>query len=366
MADTQSSSAPGKGMTAEGFLTDSWYLAAISSELKPGRQFRRIILGEPVMLGRTRDGEAFALRDICPHRLVPLSEGRQIEEGGEVTVQCPYHGWRFGMDGVCKLMPSLVEGQAYDVGKVKVRRYPLHEANGMVFVYVAGDARSEGEPAVPPPEFGPLADKPKFTLSRSFNAHMDDAVVGLMDPAHVPFVHSQWWWRPPSIGLKVKEKAFEPRERGWAIARHAPSSNSLPYRVAFGGDVTTEIVFQLPGFRWEIIENARARFVTLTCLTPVGPKETRIAQLTWWTGAPLLNLAIPIMKPAGRKFLDQDGTMVDLQNMGLDYQSGMLWIDDIDVQAKWYQRLKREWAGARRDGRDFANPIEPVVLRWRS
>ena len=347
-------------------LTDSWYLAATSHELKPGKQFRRVILGEPIMLGRTSAGQPFALRDICPHRLVPLSEGRQIETDGAPTVQCPYHGWRFGTDGVCKLMPSLVEGQAYDPARIKVRRYPIHEANGAVFIYIAADPRFEGAPIAPPPDFGPLPDKPKFTLTRTFNAHMDDAVVGLMDPAHVPFVHSQWWWRPPSAGLKLKEKQFEPRTRGWAIARHAPSSNSLPYRIAFGGTVTTEIIFQLPGFRWEIVENDKARLLTLTCLTPVGPKETRITQLTWWTGMPLANLAIPILKSAGRKFLDQDGDMVDLQNMGLAYQKNMLWIDDIDVQAKWYQTLKKEWAAARREDRDFINPIEPTILRWKS
>ena len=366
MADTQHTQAQKTGINPEGFLTDSWYLGATSAELKPGRQFRRIILGEPVMLGRTEAGEVFALRDICPHRLVPLSEGRQIETDGVATVQCPYHGWRFGTDGVCKLMPSLVEGQAYDASKVKVRRYPVHEANGAVFVYVAANPRLDGDPGVAPPDFGALPTKPKFVLSRTFNAHMDDAVVGLMDPAHVPFVHSQWWWRPPSAGLKVKEKQFEPRERGWAIARHAPSSNSLPYRIAFGGGVTTEIIFQLPGFRWEIVENEKARFLTLTCLTPVGPKETRITQFTWWTGMPLANLAIPILKPAGRKFLDQDGDMVDLQNQGMAYQKNMLWIDDIDVQAKWYQTLKKEWAASRDEKRDFINPIDPVVLRWRS
>ena len=347
-------------------LTDSWYLASSSPELKPGKQFRRVILGEPIMLGRTSAGQPFALRDICPHRLVPLSEGRQIETDGAPTVQCPYHGWRFGTDGVCKLMPSLVEGQAYDPSKIKVRRYPIHEANGAVFIYIAADPRFEGEPIVPPPDFGDLPQKPKFTLTRTFNAHMDDAVVGLMDPAHVPFVHSQWWWRPPSTGLKLKEKQFEPRTRGWAIVRHAPSSNSLPYRIAFGGDVTTEIIFQLPGFRWEIVENDKARLLTLTCLTPVGPKETRITQLTWWSGMPLANLVIPILKSAGRKFLDQDGDMVDLQNMGLAYQKNMLWIDDIDVQAKWYQTLKKEWAAARREDRDFINPIEPTTLRWKS
>lgn len=366
MPDTAPLDPSRSGMTPDGLLTDSWYLAAVSREVKPGGQIRRLILGEPVLIGRTRAGEPFALRDICPHRLVPLSAGRQLDTEGEPTVECPYHGWRFGTDGVCRLMPSLTGSEPYDPGRIKVRRYPVHEAHGALFVYVAHDPRTDPDPCVPPPDFGALPARPKFTVSRSFDAHMDDAVIGLMDPAHVSFVHSQWWWRPPSAGMKLKEKAFEPRERGWAIARHQPSSNSLAYRALFGGAVTTEIIFQLPGFRWEIVENARARLLTLTCLTPETATSTRITQLTWWTGAALLNAVAPLLKRAARTFLDQDGHMVDLQNEGLKYQSAMVWIDDIDMQAKWYRRLKKEWAGARTQARDFVNPIEPSVLRWRS
>jgi glutathione S-transferase len=39
-------------------------------------------------------------------------------------------------------MPSLTDDSSYDPTKVKVRRYPVHEANGAVYVYVAHDARS--------------------------------------------------------------------------------------------------------------------------------------------------------------------------------------------------------------------------------
>lgn len=366
MPDTQPLSAK-TGITQDGFLTDSWYLATTSASLKAGSQRRMMVLGEPVVIGRTAAGAAFALRDICPHRLVPLSAGRQIETNGAWTLQCPYHGWRFGTgDGVCKLMPSLTEESPYDSSKVRIRNYPLHEANGAVFIFVAHDARSEASHAVPPPDFGALPGRPKFVIEDVFNAHMDDAVVGLMDPAHVPFVHDQWWWRPPSTGLKLKEKQFGPIERGWALDRHAPSSNSKLYRWVFGGNVQTEICFQLPGYRWEIISNATARLLTLTCLTPEAPKRTRITQFTWWTGAPLLNLAIPVAKRMGRTFLAQDGRMVDLQNEGMAHQKAMLWIDDIDVQAKWYQTLKREWVASRTEGRPFENPVAPRLLKWMS
>ena len=361
-------------ITAEGWLTDSWYFACASRALEPGQHFRRIILGQPVLLGRSpikegkdggtgKGGEAFALRDICPHRLVPLSHGRQIETNGEPTIQCAYHGWRFGTDGVCRLMPSLVSPDVYPADKVKVRRYP----NGMIFIYVASNPRSEDPPAIPPPRFDLAAgEQPKFFVVDHFNAHMDDAVVGLMDPAHVPFVHNQWWWRPPSTGLRLKEKPFEPIERGWRIARHQPSGNSLAYKALLGSEVTTEIAFQIPGFRWEIVEARKARIFTLTCLTPVGPKRTRITQITYWQNAPLLDLALPILIPAAQTFLGQDGHMVNLQNQGMAYQKAMMWIDDIDVQAKWYLTLKKEWAAARSEGRAFANPIEPRTLRWRS
>jgi len=353
-------------MTAD-LLKECWYFAATSAELKPGTQFRREILGEPVMLGRARTGEIFALRDVCPHRAVPLSAGRQVDQGGAPTIECPYHGWRFGADGTCRHMPSLVEGQAYEVERIRVRRFPAHEAHGAVFLYFAADPRSTAPPATPPPTFDAGDDAPKFVVSRVFAAHMDNAVVGLMDPAHVPFVHNQWWWRPPSVGLRAKEKRFEPRELGWAIARHAPSGNSLLYRAVFGGAVTTEIMFRLPGYRWEIVENPTgARFFTLTCLTPENDRSTRITQLTYWKGAPLLDLAKPFAIPMAKEFLDQDGRMVDLQNEGLRYGQTMLWIDDIDVQAKWYMKLKREWLASRAENRPFANPLEPTILRWRS
>ena len=157
-----------------------------------------------------------------------------------------------------------------------------------------------------------------------------------------------------------------PKTRGWAIERHQPSGNSLAYKALFGGKVSTEIAFQIPGFRWEIVENDKATLFTLTCLTPIEEKQTRITQVTYWANAPLLSVMKPILIPAARMFLNQDGDMVNLQNEGMKYQKNMMWIDDIDVQAKWYQVLKRAWVKARTENAEFENPIEPRVLRWRS
>ena len=52
-------------------------------ELKPGKLQRYELLGEPVLVGRRRDGQVYAIRDICPHRAAPLSAGRLVEKPGE-------------------------------------------------------------------------------------------------------------------------------------------------------------------------------------------------------------------------------------------------------------------------------------------
>jgi phenylpropionate dioxygenase-like ring-hydroxylating dioxygenase large terminal subunit len=55
--------------------------------------------------------------------------------------------------------------------------------------------------------------------------NIDDAVIGLIDPAHVTFVHRSWFWRSAK-SLKLKRKQFEPVGLGFRMVRHKPSANA--------------------------------------------------------------------------------------------------------------------------------------------
>ena len=348
----------------QGFLTDIWYFAALGADLKPGDLRRYEILEEPVLLGRTRAGEVFALRDICPHRAVPLSSGRMVAHGSGEAVECPYHGWRFRTDGGCAAIPSLVDDQQMDTERIRVRRYPVAESQGMVFVWMASDPRFTGEPGEPPPVFpGVVGGKPKLVDRMVFKAHIDHAVVGLMDPAHGPYVHRQWWWRTAG-SQHDKTKPFAPSPAGFTMLRHTPSKNSRAYKI-LGGEPLTEITFRLPGLRWEHITVGMRQVLSLTCLTPISASKTRITQMIW-SDHPAFFLLKPAIAAGARAFLRQDAGMVDLQNEGLKYAPPLLWVDDADRQAKWYQQLKREWTLSRQEGRNFVNPVTETTLRWRS
>ena len=45
-------------------LREAWYYAAPGRHLRRGKLLGRQMLGEPILLGRDRDGAVFALRNI--------------------------------------------------------------------------------------------------------------------------------------------------------------------------------------------------------------------------------------------------------------------------------------------------------------
>ena len=337
-------------------LDEIWYFALPGAELKRGAMRPLTLLGQPVLLGRDADGLAFALRDICPHRGIPLTCGRF--DGREV--ECCYHGWRFDREGTCTAIPSLVPGQDLDPGRIRVRRHPVREVQGNIWIWMG-----TGDPTAEPPRVPHFADDSRadLAIAMDFPCFQDHAVIGLMDPAHGPFVHKSWFWRSRRT-IHEKAKAFGPAPHGFVMKRHRPSSNSAAYRI-LGGAPETEIRFQLPGIRIEHIQVGRHHVCNLTTVTPVDQGLTRVTNQMYWTMG-WASLARPLLRPFAATFLRQDRDVVVMQQQGLRHDPSLMLIKDADTQARWYYQLKQEWIRARQEGRPFQNPVKDTVLRWRS
>ena len=342
------------------FLRNLWYYALPGGQLKAGDMVAKTFLGEPVLLGRSRNGEAFALHNVCPHRAVPLTCGRF--DGYEV--ECCYHGWRFDQTGRCTAVPSLVEGQVLDLSRFGVKQYPVREVQGNIWIYMAA-----GDAAVRPPEIDiplvPYFDNQSYQLVETvrFPCFLDHAVVGLMDPAHGPFVHRAWWWRSRG-SLFEKAKAFDPSPYGFTMRRHKLLKKSHAYRL-LGGTPEVEIAFRLPSVRTESISTGRYTVCNLTAVTPISETETEVTTTMYWNVA-WLTVLKPILRPLMRDFLNQDGAVVAKQQIGLKHNPKLMLIKDADTQALWYYQLKAEFARATVEGKPFSNPVKEQVLRWRS
>jgi len=341
------------------FLRDSWYLGAHSANIRKGTLKRELMLGEPVLIGRMRTGQAFALRDICPHRGVPLSAGRVLAEN---NVECPYHGWQFNKEGVCTHIPSLVDGQALDPSNIRVRSYPVCEQDGLIWVYVAANPRDGTAPRTEPPKVSLPNSQPRWVESQLFHCDIDHAVIGLMDPAHAAYVHGRWWWK---VRPKEKTKHYAPLPTGFVMTRHRPSK---PAYEIFGADVSTEITFELPSTRFENIRGRvfgrQVDVIGLTTCTPRDAETTQVTQTFYWPS--WLGFIKPFFMALGPTFLADDRKIVELQREGLKFSPSLMLIQDSDVPAMWYHRLKKAWAESIRTGNPFVNPVQEKTLRWRS
>jgi phenylpropionate dioxygenase-like ring-hydroxylating dioxygenase large terminal subunit len=164
------------------FARNAWYIAAWSDEVADQPLARRI-LGEPVVLFRAQDGSAAALADRCCHRSAPLSRGRVVEDG----IECGYHGLVINGAGQCVRVP----GQRLVPPGATVRRYPLVEKNGFLWIW-------PGDPALADP--GGIVDFPwhddqtnwphKHTMYPIKGNYML-MVDNLMDLTHLGYLHAR-------------------------------------------------------------------------------------------------------------------------------------------------------------------------------
>ena len=69
---------------------------------------------------RTATDQVFALKDSCPHKGGPLSQG--IVHGASVT--CPLHNWKI----------DLASGEALGADVGCTHRYPVKVENGVVYL----------------------------------------------------------------------------------------------------------------------------------------------------------------------------------------------------------------------------------------
>ena len=344
----------------QNFLRNIWYYALPGAKLKTGQMFAKQLLGEPIVFGRTVSGEVFALRDICPHRAVPLSCGRF--NGTEI--ECAYHGWRFDQAGQCRLIPALNADQDLDLSKFQVRRYPVREVQGNIWIYMSEQERDHSEPTHQVPIVaGFEGETCQSVFTMTFPCFIDHAVVGLMDPAHVPFVHRAWWWRTDAI-LTDEIKAFDPSPYGFTMRRHRLERQTFFYRL-LGGDAEVEIAFELPGVRIEQIITNTNRVANLTVITPISATETEVTTL-FYTTIGWFTILQPLLQPFISTFLGQDRDMVVKQQIGLKHNPSLLLIRDADTQAKWYYQLRSEFIKSIAENREFTNPVKSQVLHWRS
>ena len=359
-------------------LPGFWYRALPADRVVGNQLHQATLLEIPLVVGRDRRGHPFALRDACPHRGMPLHDGHF--DGA--NVECPYHGWTFDAhSGQCQLIPSLTADQNLRVDRIYAGSYPCQEQDGFVWVYIpepgpqgAGFTKS-GDAPHPAPQIEKFGEATSGNyklayLTADMPVSVDHGIIGLMDPAHGPFVHQAWWWRSRH-SIHDKQKHFEPIPNGFRMSAHTPSSNSAPYKLlrlyAAADSITTTIDFVLPNRRSETIRAGKFWFSSLTTVTPITRNHCRIDVVAAWNIFRWVPFGPELLKFVFAKFVEQDRRTMEMQAEGLKHNPHLMLIDDADRPAKWYFQLKAAHLEAKRTGQEMKHPMPgPVTLKWRS
>jgi len=358
---------PERASADDGLLRGFWYPALRGETVRGRRLGTARLLAIPLVLGRDAEGRPFAVRDSCPHRGMPLShgwfDGRHLE--------CSYHGWKFKpVSGQCREIPSLMPDDKLDVSRIFATAFPCCEHDGYLWVYVP-EPGSSTEPQEQAPHLPTFSNRYTTThLSAELPCHVDHGIIGLMDPAHGPFVHQAWWWRTRH-SIHEKRKQFEAIPMGFRMSAHTPSSNSAPYKLlrfyAKAEGITTTIDFVLPNRRYEQIHAGKYWFSSMTTVTPINAESCRIDVVAAWNIFRHVPFVLPILRFFGKRFMDQDQRTMEIQAEGLRQNPSLMLIDDADRPAKWYFALKSAYLESRRTGHPMKHPIQgAVTLKWRS
>lgn len=238
------------------WATNSWYAVAWDREVD-NQPLARTICGIPMMFYRRLDRSVVAMRDACPHRLLPLSMGIREED----SIRCRYHGLLLGSDGQAEEMP--LKSEAVNK-RVCVETYIIHERHRFIWVWI-GD-KAAADPALIP-DLWPCStsgwrfDGGHYHIKSDFRLAIDN----LMDLTHETYVHMG------SIGQhEIMDAAIETRVEGEKVyvTRWMPGVEAPPFwkgALRQGGQVD----------RWQICQFLMPSAVIIDVgVAPVGAGAT--------------------------------------------------------------------------------------------
>ncbi|MGW1176048.1 aromatic ring-hydroxylating oxygenase subunit alpha [Kitasatospora sp. NPDC002543] len=228
-----------------------WFCVGRVRDLPPGRVRTVRLMGEDVVLYRTRRGAVRAVGPHCPHLGAHFGAGGTVR--GEELV-CPFHGFAFGPDGSCTGSPDGVRFR----GSLDRRR--LCERDGALFVWCAPDG---GVPAWElPPAVGV---RPLAWWSGVDPTHPQEVLENSVDFRHTRVLH----------GLDTRETA-PPEVAGPLFTVHQRTTTRFPGLGAVGLEQPVTLV-GLGMMRLAVeLPQVGGTLWMWVLPTPLGPWRTRV------------------------------------------------------------------------------------------
>jgi nitrite reductase/ring-hydroxylating ferredoxin subunit len=171
----------GRGTPGGEYLRRTWQPVCLSSELGE-LPLKVTLLGEDLVLFRSRNGELGLLDRHCSHRGASLEYGLPTDVG----IQCCYHGWHFACDG--RILDTPNDPRSSLKTRLCHPAYPVHEYQGIIFAWLG-----------PPGEMTEFVNLDSYhqpatrmlPFSLYFPCNWVQLLDNTQDPTHSCFLHTR-------------------------------------------------------------------------------------------------------------------------------------------------------------------------------
>ncbi|BAY83242.1 pheophorbide a oxygenase [Calothrix parasitica NIES-267] len=249
-------------------VLEAWYPIHYINDLDKSKLTRFTILNKDVVIWWDKKTSAFKVfEDKCPHRLVPLSEGRIAEDG---LLECPYHGWAFSGNGNCERIPQQPEGiKAETSQRACVKSFPTSVKQGLLFIFPGNPENAE---KIEVPIIEAIEENPdEWVVLNTFRDLPYDALTlleNVIDSSHIPFTHHATVGNRDSVS-PVELELVESGKNGFTgIWQDGPRKGTL-------GKQDTSFI--APGFVChDLTAKQLGRTLTVVYATPIRKGECRL------------------------------------------------------------------------------------------
>jgi len=171
-----------------------WFVVANGRDITSTKPYNARFFGEDVVLFRGISGKIGMVEAYCPHMGTHLgkSEHSYISKAGLNIqgdgIRCPFHGWRFGLDGKCNHIPYY-DGAIPRAAKLK--SWHVEERYGIVFCWndPEGMEPDFDLPVIPEWDDESYVRWEGLYLAYDLPCHPIEVFDNNSDHAHINYVH---------------------------------------------------------------------------------------------------------------------------------------------------------------------------------
>ena len=205
------------------FQTTWQYAGRAEQVSQPGSFFTTEIAGEPIVVVRDRDMTLRAFYNVCRHRAALVVEGA----GCRSSLQCPYHGWTYGLDGRLIGAPDFDGVEGFNRRTVGLPAVAVEMWEQFVFVRVDGPrpdlATSLEDIPARAAAFAlskmSFVERREYLVACNWKAYVDNYLEGY----HIPLIH-------PSLMRELDYAKYH------TVTRARYSQQQAPIRASAQGD----------------------------------------------------------------------------------------------------------------------------------